>query len=392
MTVGERVAHYRRRRGLSQVALAGLADRTESWVQKVENGRAELDRLSVIAVVARALDIAISELLPDDVAEVDEATRGRSVPSLRRLILRYQALSPDADPADAITPEELTRHVHDVWLGYQASQFPYVLARLNDLLPVAYATLSRTRGPDKSAVAIQLAYLYQAAASVLVKVGETDLAGRCAERGLMLTIDTNDPVARSSLDRSIAHTLLSSGLFEDAAGAVNQSLSRAATEDARSTSTAGSLMLVGAMAAARAGSRTEATAFLRYADQAAERLGRDANYVWTAFGPTNVAMHRVSVAAELGDMQIAAQLGSTVNVEGMPRERQVRHKLELARALARTAETDDALRTVLSAEQLAPEQVRRHFLTHELVHHWIRSQRRPTHQLVQLSKRLGHVA
>lgn len=193
MTVGERVAYYRRRRGLSQVVLAGLTGRTESWVQKVENGRAELDRVSVIAIVARALDVAISDLLPDDVANVDASTRGRSVPALRRLILRYQALSPDADPAQAITPEELARHVHDVWLGYQASQFPYVVARLNDLLPSAYATLTATRGSERNAVAVQIAYLYQAAASVLVKVGETDLAGRCAERGLMLTIEAGGP-------------------------------------------------------------------------------------------------------------------------------------------------------------------------------------------------------
>src|SRR6476646_2174203 len=102
MTIGDRVAYYRRRRGLSQVALAGLAGRTESWVRKIENGRAELDRLSVISVVARALDVAISDLLPDDVATVDDSNRGRSVPALRRLIFRYQALSPDANPDDAV--------------------------------------------------------------------------------------------------------------------------------------------------------------------------------------------------------------------------------------------------------------------------------------------------
>jgi hypothetical protein len=51
------------------------------------------------------------------------------------------------------------------------------------------------------------------------------------------------------------------------------------------------------------------------------------------------------------------------------------------------------LATVLSAEQTAPEQVRRHFLTHELVHHWVRDSRRaPESQLVGLSRRLGHSA
>lgn len=76
-------------------------------------------------------------------------------------------------------------------------------------------------------------------------------------------------------------------------------------------------MLVGAMAAARSGSRSEADAFLRYAAQSADRIGQDANHVWTAFGPTNVAMHRVSAAAELGDMQRAAHLASTLDVDSM---------------------------------------------------------------------------
>ena len=392
MTIGERVAYYRRRRGLSQVALAGLAGRTESWVQKIENGRAELDRLSVIAIVARALDVAVSELLPDDVASVDDSNRGRSVPTLRDLIFRYQALRPDPDPQQAVPLTALTQQVDEIWVAYQASQFPYVIARLNDVLPIAHASLIAAEGSDKGDAAVQSAYLYHAAASVLVKIGETDLAGRCAERGLMMTDGAGDDVARSSLDRSVAHTLLSSGLFEDAVGAVHQSLSQPSGHDARSTSTAGSLMLVGAMAAARSGSRIEATAFLRHAERAANSIGRDANHVWTAFGPTNVAIHRVAVAGELGDMQLAAHIGSTLNVASMPRERQARHKLEVARALARTAKTDDALRTVLGAERLAPEQVRRHFLTHELVHEWMRSRRRPNLELLQLSARLGHAA
>ncbi|MGH3887499.1 MAG: hypothetical protein ACRDSZ_13185, partial [Pseudonocardiaceae bacterium] len=51
--------------------------------------------------------------------------------------------------------------------------------------------------------------------------------------------------------------------------------------------------------------RTDATTFLAEAEESAHRLGQDANYLWTAFGPTNVAIHRVSAAMELGDVQVA---------------------------------------------------------------------------------------
>ncbi|WP_329110720.1 helix-turn-helix domain-containing protein [Micromonospora sp. NBC_01699] len=65
LTLGERVAWYRRRRGPSQEVVAGLAGRTADWLGKVENNRIELDRLSVIKTLADVLDIAPGDLLAE---------------------------------------------------------------------------------------------------------------------------------------------------------------------------------------------------------------------------------------------------------------------------------------------------------------------------------------
>lgn len=46
--MGKRIAAYRRRRGLSQEALAGLIGRSESWLSQVERGLRSVDRLSVL--------------------------------------------------------------------------------------------------------------------------------------------------------------------------------------------------------------------------------------------------------------------------------------------------------------------------------------------------------
>ncbi|MFI8438648.1 multiprotein-bridging factor 1 family protein [Streptomyces sp. NPDC079020] len=46
------------RRGLSQEVLAGLVGRTTDWLSKAENNRIELDRLSVITSLAKALDVS----------------------------------------------------------------------------------------------------------------------------------------------------------------------------------------------------------------------------------------------------------------------------------------------------------------------------------------------
>jgi hypothetical protein len=151
----------------------------------------------------------------------------------------------------------------------------------------------------------------------------------------------------------------------------------------------GTLYLAGSMAAARGEDRAAAAAFLDYAQEAARQLGGDANRVWTSFGPTNVDIHRVATAAELGDMQVAVDLGPRIDVAGLPIERQVRHKLEVARALSMWNRRDEALATVLEAEKIAPEQVRYHFLSRQLVLHWVRNQRgRPSYALRDLARRL----
>jgi len=84
MTIGERVALYRRRRGMAQVVLAGLVGRTEDWLSRVENNKIELDRLSVIRNLADALDITLADLVAEP-ALLDWTTDSgvRTVPALR---------------------------------------------------------------------------------------------------------------------------------------------------------------------------------------------------------------------------------------------------------------------------------------------------------------------
>ena len=54
---------YRRRRGLSQAALAGLVGRSESWLSQVERGIRSVDRLSVLLDLARILQVDVERLI-----------------------------------------------------------------------------------------------------------------------------------------------------------------------------------------------------------------------------------------------------------------------------------------------------------------------------------------
>jgi transcriptional regulator with XRE-family HTH domain len=390
LSIGERVAFYRRRRGLTQQTLAGLVGRTSSWVEKIENGRAPIDRISVVRDLAGVLGVSFHDLVPDD----PPAGR-REVP--RELTLDYRAVNPRLAVQDGnvatVGVAELRRLVDDVWTAYQDSRWRYVVMRLNQLLPAAYLATQRD-DPYRTATR-SLAHLYHVAASLLVKLGDPAVARLCAERGDIAAREVGDAVTITSLQRGVAHALLSCGHYEDAVAVVRDGLVEGGelTATPARLSVTGTLMFVGATACARAGERSEAMAFLRHADRLAQRLGRDGNEVWTAFGPTNVAIHRVTVAAELGDVRQAADLGVELDVSSVPRERRVRHQLEVARAQWRLGRADESLQAVLEAEFGAPEQVRRHFLTHELVDDWLRATRsRPDHNLVALARRVGHAA
>ena len=398
LTVGERVAWYRRRRGMSQEVLAGLVGRTEDWLQRAENNRIQLDRLSVIRSLAQVLDVSIGDLIGEPMLlDWTADSRTQTVPALRAVLMDYGQLSPllasSDNDGDTPTLDELARQVDDIFDAYQHSRFGYVTAQAPGLLQHT-VTAARAADADAAVRAHELLALsYQAAASVLTKLGEADLAWIAAERGLTAAQRTDSKVILGSLFRSVAHTLLSTGRFQPAVQLVDRAAAVLGGElgraDGPMLSVYGSLFLAGAMAASRAEDRPTTRAFLQEAQETASRLGADANYMWTAFGPTNVAIHQVNTAMELGDVQIALDIGPALDTSGLPTERRVRHALDVARAYSARNRRDEGLAIVLDAERMAPEQVRHHYISRQLVLTWMRQQRRtPSLELAGLAARL----
>lgn len=397
LTVGERVAWYRHRRGLSQEVLAGLVGRTSDWLGKAENNRIELDRLSVIRALAHALDVSIGDLIGEPTLLEWSNDSGRhTVPALREALMDYRQLTPLLSaPTDGEPPAlaNLRADVGEVWDAYQASRFGFATRQLPLLLADALVASRTYAGDEREEANALLALTYQGAAMVLGKLGENELAWMAADRGLAAAQQSGNNVITGSLFRSVTHCLLSTGRYEtavqlvgDAAGYLGPGLGEATPSY---LSVYGTLFLTGAMAAARAEDRATTQDFLREAETTATRLGADANHMWTAFGPTNVAIHKVATAGELGDFQVASDLGPQIDTSGLPVERRVRHDLEVARALTARNRTDEALAVVLDAEQMAPEQVRHHYMSRELVLGWVRGTRgRPSSSVADLASRL----
>lgn len=398
LTLGERIAWYRRRRGYSQEVLAGLVGRTTDWLSKIENGRIDLDRVSVIRGVADALDVSLGDLLGEpSLTEWTPDSGRRTIPAVRAALMDYRQVMQLHEPdGEARGLQDLKGDLADLWSAYQDSRFAYVTHRVPDVLADVQLAVNQLEGEEKRRALSFLALTYQVIATTLTKVGEVDLSWIASDRGLVLARQSERPAIIGSLLRSVTHSLLATGRFREAVDLTQESLTLLENDmrapSATLASVYGALLLAGSMASARAEDRSTTREFLDEATRIAARLGADRNELWTAFGPTNVAIHRVSTAMELGDVQQAINLAPTVDASGLPTERRVRHALEVARAFSTWNKRDDALATILHAEQLAPEQVRYHFLSRHLVQTWIRQERaKPSFQLVGLAERL-HVA
>jgi transcriptional regulator with XRE-family HTH domain len=297
-----------------------------------------------------------------------------------------------SSPEEAPSSRDLERDLRIAFNVYQQSRFTAAASRIAMLIADAHLASQQCKETERARVSQVLALSYQAAASVLAKVGQPDVGWIAAERGLHTTERYSSPPVRASLIRSVAFALHSTGRFEpamDLAESGAEYLHDEISGDDAALSVYGTLFLVGSMAAARFGDSSRTADYLQEAASAAQHLGRDSNHLWTAFGPTNVAIHRVNTAIELGNIQTALTSGSSLKTDTVPVERRVRYLLDVARAYSLAGSRDDALGTTLTAERIAPEQVRQHYLSREIVTTLIRSTPgKPATELARLAERV----
>lgn len=256
---------------------------------------------------------------------------------------------------------------------YQAAQYDDVVAALPAMLAAVEGFPCRPNGERREAL---LAYVsaYAVAAKLVTKLGAGDLALLAADRAATAAIDAESrqreawPVIRSRA------RLLQAEQVEDAerlAVGLAEELTRHIRSDHPSlVSVAGALWLIAAISAARRTDRVEAWARLDRANELAGLLGEDGNHAWTAFGPTNVAVHRVSVAAELGDAGEALRADAEVDVDRLPAgllSRRAQVNVDLAWAQAQRRRDAEATLHLLEAERIAPQVIRHNVIAQEIV-------------------------
>ena len=241
-----------------------------------------------------------------------------------------------------------------------------------------------------------LASAYQATAAGFSAAGEPDAAWIAADRAIRCAEDAHNPfhVMGGLFRMAQAFVRLDRLDFAQhvASASVEALLPIAAAADPapEALSLLGAMHLVLAVVAARENDRHGTHNHIAAARTLAAQLGEDRNDMDTEFGPTNVEIHAITVAVDLGDAGEALAAGENLDVSSLSPERQARFHLDLARAHAQRRHVGDAVDQLLSAEQCSSEQIHNHELARETIRDLLGlAGRRPPEELLELAKRCG---
>lgn len=279
--------------------------------------------------------------------------------------------------------------------AYQHSQYESAAESLPTLL-----TLVRChREHDQSFKLAKLdAEAHQVASALLLKSEQPVLGAIAAERSMTAARASGDELTLASSTRAVVHCLMGSGHPQPAADlaarAADQLAGAVNLDQAPAVSVYGALLLRGAIAAARMEDHDHTQTLLDEASRAAGHLGADDNLYWTAFGPTNVAAHRVAAAVELGDAGTAVRLARTIDINKLDLpERKATLLLDIARALTQWGRWQQAFEAIQGAERYAPEEVRARPVIHAMIQDLaLRAPARLRAQVYEYARQIGSQA
>lgn len=340
-----------------------FADRigfSKSWVEKVEAGTRSADRLSVIERICEVLHIDLPVLIGRELPrDTEQCLDNAEIEALRVALERYDGLAATTG-TNPPALEPLRAQVDYLWLAFEAADYEVLGRALPNVLHDSQRAHAAYRDALSAGV---LAEAYQITASTARKLGEFDLAWIAGDRGLAAAEESADPLLAATAAYRVANALLAMGRT-DAAYALNVSHAERLESDMETTATRsvyGTMLLQAAIASARREDNRQTRDLIREAHEVADRVGPARNDYHTAFGPVNVGIHRVSALVELGEGGTAVEAAAVVphqDLARLPRERRANHLVDVARGYSQWGKREQALTTLLDAEQLAPAEVR----------------------------------
>lgn len=349
-TIGARVKYWRLRRrgGMTQTVLAGLAGVTQSYISHLEAGRKSIDRRSTLVAIAAALQVTVADLLgqPGDPTDPLKAGATGSIPAIRAAIIEIEE-GERRQPTRG--PEEMAQLVEHVDVLRATSDYSAIAPLLSTYLldAAAYGGITLVRGAYVTSVCLRnLGYRDLALPSARIAVAAAQEGEDLAWLGAARFVHTLAlPIEAAATTSRIAER----SLIELQHGAA----------DVRVRQMLGQMHLSASLACAVDGRPDDAAAHLGEARAEAETLGDPedgAGFNLCAFGPANLGIWRMTVAIEVGEYGEAVAVAKQVSPGPLRiANRHQSYWLSYGRALAHSGQTDqEALVALMRAERAAP--------------------------------------
>jgi transcriptional regulator with XRE-family HTH domain len=367
--LGERLGQLRRRRGMTQEALAELSGVSVSVIRKLERGERDSAGLSTVRKFASALGVPTMKLfapMPAFSGLVDEHERD-DLYDLRRVLAppggvdgaRVLSLADD-DRA----PGDLVGSLRIADKLFRDDDFTAAATTLPTLITQARVAVAESNQKQQLSAWAQLARAYLLAASLLTQLRKDDLAYHTLGLALEAAAHVEDPGLIGSVVCGETWLLMRQGRLDDAIDVALNASQRLEPSfgraDRRHLSSWGWLNLGIAAAAARNSQPGLMTDAMRRASAAAARIEVDgpAHQQWSSFGPSVVAMRQTEMAVVTGDPVSALRIAQRVAMPPRPTNTHHRFRLDMASALLEIRQRREALAVLLELRSVAPNWLR----------------------------------
>ncbi|WDZ85757.1 helix-turn-helix domain-containing protein [Micromonospora cathayae] len=392
LPIGRRVAYWRGRRKLSQQMFADRLGKSKSWVDKVERGVRKLDKLSTLQEIATVLRIDPAVLLGRDVQPAEATGRTEGVDRIRAALSRYEIpLGRPAGRRPVLPVDGMLREVGHAWTTFQHARYQQLVGLAPGLLTDAQRTHAHQPGPGR----VPLVEAYRIAASLLVKLGDAELAWLAADRAMLHATGDRELVAAAAVQ--LGQVLRAAGRAREARSVLRVAAYRIAPPvigygTAAELSLCGTLLVQAALAAAQDGDEPSAAELIDEAAELAEQVGDGHDHYRTGFGPAAVELARTAATVECGDARAA--IGWHEKATGragwrwLAAEHRAAHLLDAARAYLHADDPASAARVLLDAQRTAPAEVRHRPVARDLLAQLADDPYAPT-TITQLAVALG---
>ncbi|MET9263669.1 helix-turn-helix transcriptional regulator [Amycolatopsis sp. NPDC004079] len=400
--IGQAVKAIRRRRGMKQETVAGLAGLTKGYISLIENGKRRVDSRGLLDRLAHALGCSVLDLTGEPYAPMHRhvADALRTVPDVQ-LALADCTLDdvPDLPARPLAALREPLRIAHANYMDKARYDLAGLgLGRLLTDLHIHAVTGDSDTRREAMGLLVEGCIV---AFGVTKNVGHPDLALTAAGRGYEAALKSGDPALLAFAAQRRGQAFQRVGAVRRAGRELERALAETvdladpSNSDTRIAEGVGLLHLTAALNAARGGDASAAHDHLQAADELATWTG-ERNALAQHFGPANLGVWRISVlGVELKEgAAVADAVAPTINVADLASaDRVAMLNADSARALALEGGPRDldAVRMLDAADRAAPSRVRQDPVLRELVSTLDSRAPRRTWELNSLRNRFGLV-